>query len=317
MPVPPADKKTQSHRPRWLAVGTALAIAAIAGANALILTQLHHSTLREVQDNLLRQSLGLSELVERTLQATNLMLTSVAERAGALASAEDGTQQLENEAFHTFLHEKISGLPQIHVLGFLDANGIRSNYALFWPAPKIDTSFREYFRVLKSNPRMTSYLDAPELGTVTGEWVAIEARPVLAKEGKFFGVVFASTAMKYFDELFRSTSMGEGYAITLLRKDGTLLTRYPLVGQIGMKVPASVLATLSDSRSGVSRSTSPVDGQARIAAAYRLMKYPLIVVVTQEEDAAFAPWRRTAITMGIIAAAMIGLIIIAAWLIAR
>jgi diguanylate cyclase (GGDEF)-like protein/PAS domain S-box-containing protein len=317
MPVPPADKKTQSHRPRWLAVGTALAIAAIAGANALILTQLHRSTLREVQDNLLRQSLGLSELVERTLQATDLMLTSVAERAGALASAEDGTQQLENEAFHTFLHEKISGLPQIHVLGFLDANGIRSNYALFWPAPKINTSFREYFRVLKSNPRMTSYLDAPELGTVTGEWVAIEARPVLAKEGKFFGVVFASTAMKYFDELFRSTSMGEGYAITLLRKDGTLLTRYPLVGQIGMKVPASVLATLSDSRSGVSRSTSPVDGQARIAAAYRLMKYPLIVVVTQEEDAAFAPWRRTAITMGIIAAAMIGLIIIAAWLIAR
>ena len=123
--------------------------------------------------------------------------------------------------------------------------------------------------------------------------------------------------MKYFDELFRSTSMGEGYAITLLRRDGTLLTRYPMAGQIGTKVPASVLATLSDSRSGVSRSISPVDGQARIAAAYSLTKYPLVVVVTQEEVAAFAPWRRTAITMGIIAAAMIGLVIIAAWLIAR
>ena len=128
MPVPSADKKTLSHRLRWLAVGTALAIAAIVGANALILTQLHHSTLREVQDNLLRQSLGLSELVERTLQATDLMLTSVAERASALASAEDGTQQLESEAFHIFLKEKMAGLPQIHVLGLLDANGIRSNY---------------------------------------------------------------------------------------------------------------------------------------------------------------------------------------------
>src|SRR5580704_13355206 len=317
MPVPPADKKTLSHRLRWLAVGTALAIAAIVGANALILVQLHHSTLRDVQDDLLRQSLGLSELVERTLQATDLMLTSVSERAGALASAEDGTQQLNGEAFHILLKEKMSGLPQIHALGFLDANGLRSNHWQSWPAPKMDASFLEYFQVLKSNPKLKSYLDAPALGPVTGAWVAIEARPVLAEDGRFSGVVYASTDMRYFQELFRSTSMGDGYAITLLRNDGTLLTRYPMAGQIGTKVPASVLVTLSDSRSGVSRSTSPVDGQARIAAAYGLMKYPLVVVVTQDEDSAFAPWRRTAITMGAIAAAMIGLIIIAAWLIAR
>jgi len=317
MPMPSADKKPLSHRLRWLALGTALAIAAIVGANALILAQLHHSTLREVQNNLLRQSLDLSELVERTLQATDLMLISVAERAGALASTEDGTQQLESEAFHTLLREKISGLPQIHALVILDANGMRSNYAQAWPAPKIDASARKHFQVLKSNPKITSYLDAPELGAVTGAWVAIEARPVLAKDGKFFGVVFAATDMKYFQELFHSTSMGEGYAITLLRKDGTLLTRYPMAGQIGAKVPASVLATLTDSRSGVSRAISPVDGRARIAAAYSLMKYPLVVIVTQEEVAAFASWRRTAVTMGIIAATMIGLIIIAAWLIAR
>jgi diguanylate cyclase (GGDEF)-like protein/PAS domain S-box-containing protein len=317
MPVPSADKKSLSHRLRWLAVGTSLAIAAIVGANALILVQLHQSTLRQVQNNLLRQSLDLSELVERTLQATDLMLISLAERASAFASAEDGRQQLESEDFHILLKEKMSGLPQIHALGFLDANGIRSNHWQTWPAPKMDASFLEYFQVLKSNPKLSSYLDAPVRGPVTGAWVAIEARPVLARDGRFFGVVYASTDMKYFDELFRSTSMGEGYAITLLRRDGTLLTRYPMAGQTGTKVPASVLATLSDSRSGVSRSISPVDGQARIAAAYSLTKYPLVVVVTQEEVAAFAPWRRTAITMGIIAAAMIALVIIAAWLIAR
>src|ERR1700685_3982036 len=317
MPVPSADKRPLSHRLRWLAVGTALAIAAIVGANALILAQLHHTTLRQVQNNLLLQSLDLSELVERTLQATDLMVISLAERASALASAEDGTQQLESEDFHILLKEKMSGLPQIHALGFLDANGFRSNHWQSWPAPKKDVSFLEYFKVLKANPKLVSYLDAPARGPVTGAWVAIEARPVLAKDGRFFGVVYASTGMEYFQELFRSTSMGEGYAIALLRKDGTLLTRYPMAGQIGMKVPASVLATLSNSRFGVSRPTSAVDGRARIAAAYSLMKYPLVVVVTQEEDAAFAAWRRAAVTMGVIAAAMIGLLIIAAWLMAR
>src|SRR5579862_5557145 len=180
MPVPSAEKLSLSHRLRWLAFGTALAIAAIIGANALILTQLHHSTLREVQKNLLRQSLDLSELVERTLQATDLMLISLAERASALASAEDGAQQLEGEDFHVLLREKMSGLPQIHALGFLDANGIRSNHWQSWPAPRMDASFLDYFRVLKANPKLASYLDAPVRGPVTGAWVAIEARPVLA-----------------------------------------------------------------------------------------------------------------------------------------
>ncbi len=313
----PADKKSLPHRFRWLVVGTALAIAAIVGTNALILMQLHRSTLREVQNNLLRQSLDLSELVERTLQATDLVLISVAERASVLAASEDGRRQLESEAFHTLLKEKTSGLPQMHALGFLDADGIRMNYSRLWPAPKMDGSFRKYFQVLKSNPKLVSYLDAPEVGAITGAWVAIEARPVLAKDGTFLGTVFASMDLKYFQDLFRSTSMGEGYAFTLLRDDGTLLTRYPMAGQVGSKVSASGLRKLAASRAAVSRSVSPVDGEPRIAAAYSLTQYPLIVVVTQNEVAAFAPWRRTAITMGLIAVAMIILIVIAAWLIGR
>lgn len=116
MQVPSADKKSSPRRLHWLVVGTALVIAAIVGANALILAQLHRSTLRGVQSNLLRQSLDLSELVERTLQATDLMLISVAERANALASTADGARQLESRDFHTLLKEKMSGLPQIHVL---------------------------------------------------------------------------------------------------------------------------------------------------------------------------------------------------------
>src|SRR5579862_6651036 len=140
MQMPSADKKSSPHRLRWLVVGTALVIATIVGANALILAQLHQSILRSVQSNLLRQSLDLSELVERTLQATDLMLVSVAERASALASAEDGTQQLESEDFHILLKEKMAGLPQIHALGFLDSKGIRSNHWQSWPAPKMDAS---------------------------------------------------------------------------------------------------------------------------------------------------------------------------------
>ena len=67
----------------------------------------------------------------------------------------------------------------------------------------------------------------------------------------------------------------------------------------------------------MSRSVSPVDHEARIAAAYRVAQYPLTVVVTQSERAAFAPWRRTALAMSFIATLIIVLIIVAACLMAR
>jgi diguanylate cyclase (GGDEF)-like protein/PAS domain S-box-containing protein len=311
-----ADIKSTPPRLRWLIIGTAVAIAVVAGANAIILAQLHRSTLREVQNNLLRQSLDLSELIERTFQATDLMLISVAERASTLAGTDDGRRQMQSEAFHALLQEKISGLPQMHALGILDANGTRTNYSRMWPAPNIDASFRKYFRVLKANPKLTSFLDAPEIGAITGAWVAIEARPILAKDDTFLGTAFASMDLTYFQDLFRSTALGDGYALALLRSDGVLLTRYPMAGQVGAKVPPTFLFPLS-APSQVSRSISPIDGEARIAAAHGLAKYPLVVVITQNEASAFAPWRRTAITMGIIAAVLIGLIVIAAWMIAR
>ena len=301
---------------RWLIVGTALAIAVVAGTNALILAQLHRSTLREVQSNLLRQSLDLSELIERTFQATDLVLVSVAERASTLAGTADGKRQMQSEAFHALLQEKMSGLPQMHALGILDAEGIRTNYSRMWPAPNLDLSFRRFFQVLKANPELKSYLDAPEVGAISGAWVAIEARPILAKDNTFLGAAFASMDLKYFQDLFRSTALGDGYALALLRSDGVLLTRYPMAGQVGSRVPPLFMFPLSEP-SKVSRSISPVDGEARIAAAHSLTKYPLVVVITQNEASAFAPWRRTAITMGIVSMVLIGLVIIAAWLIAR
>lgn len=51
-----ADNKLSPRRLRKLIVCAALVVAAIIAANAIVIAQLHVSTLREVQDNLLRQS---------------------------------------------------------------------------------------------------------------------------------------------------------------------------------------------------------------------------------------------------------------------
>ena len=317
-PQSPSPRKEGSpRRLRGLIVGTALIVAAIVGANAVVLYQFHESTLRESQTSLLRQSLTLSEIVDRTFQAADLVLTSVAEKIRAAALADNDLRAMAGEEFHSYLKVEKAELPQIDTLGVLDAEGRRLAHSRGWPITDIDLSSRDYFQALKTNPKQPLFISTPVRGTSTGAWVVVVARPVLSREGELLGVVFASTLMSYFEELFGSTSLGDGYAATLLRQDGTLLARYPMAGQIGNRTPASVLAKLTDSRWGVSRAVSPVDHQARVAAGYRLASYPLVVIATQNEEAVFAAWRATALRMGLAATVMTLIIIIAAWLIAR
>ncbi len=219
----PADPKFSSRRLRLLIVGAALLIATIAGANVLVLVQSHENTLHEVQEALLRQSLTLSELVDHTFQSADLVLADVAQKVKRSVSTGDGLLQLSTEQFYSLLQEEKSQLPQIEGLGILDSAGIRLNSSRGWPNQQIDLSSREYFEALRANPKIKSFISQPVRGATSEKWVVILARPVLTDEGRLLGVVFASTVLNYFEDLFRSTSLGDGYAATLLRQDGIVV----------------------------------------------------------------------------------------------
>jgi diguanylate cyclase (GGDEF)-like protein/PAS domain S-box-containing protein len=312
-----SDRKFSPYRLRWLIVGTAIVIATIAAANAFVLAQMHQSTLLDTQEDLQRQSLTLSEMVEHTFQSADLVLGNVAEKMRAEVAATGDLSGVRSQEFHGFIAEKKSELPQIDTIGVLGPDGMRLSQSRSWPIEEIDLSSREYFTTLSANPNIKSFISEPIAGYATGTWVVIIAHPVVANDGRFLGVVFASTDMIYCEDMFRATSLGDGYAVTLLRRDGTLLARYPKGGVVGSVMPASALERLADAQSAASRSVSPVDHRARIAAAHRLADYPLTVIVTQTDEAAFAAWRRTALTMGLVTLAMIILIVAAVYLIAR
>jgi diguanylate cyclase (GGDEF)-like protein/PAS domain S-box-containing protein len=312
-----SDRRFSPHRLRWLIVGTVIVIATLAAANALVLAQMHDSALRQTQEDLQRQSLTLSELVEHTFQSADLVLANVAEKMRTQIAATGDMSGIKSQEFHAFIAEKKSELPQIDTIGAVGPDGMRLSNSRGWPIDEVDLSTREYFAALSANPSIKSFIGEPIAGFATGTWVAIIARPVVAKDGRFLGVVFASTDVAYFETMFRDTSPGVGYAVTLLRRDGTLLVRYPAAGVIGTVVSTSSLDRITDTNSGVSRFVSAIDQQARIIAAHRLADYAVTVVVTQTDAAAFAAWRRTALTMGLVTLAMITLIVTAVYLIAR
>jgi len=310
------NKRLSPYRLSSLVLATILTIGIIVGGNVALLIHLYETTLRDVEVALQRQSLTLSELVERTFQSAAVVVGTVAEKIRAEATGPD-LKTFSDRDFYDDLREEIDGLPQIDTLGVVNARGHRVAHTRGWPSEPIDLSGRQYFQTLKQNPQRSAYISDPIQGMASGHWTIVLAHAVRAPSGEFLGVVFSSTVLKYFEDLFRLTSLGDGYAATLLKMDGTLLARYPMAGRIGMVAPASTLKKLGVSRSAISRSVSPVDHQARIAAAYKLANFPLVVVVTQNEDAAFAAWRATAYRMSIGTAAVVILLIIAAVLIAR
>ncbi len=316
MVTAPPGHTLSSRRRRGLSIAACVSIATILAIYALVLTLLYQNTLHDTQTNLLRQSLALSELTERTVQSVDLVLKSVIESIQPETPSSDLTEQSDYNHYIS-LKEKISGLPQIDALGVLDAQGVRLNLSRDWPSPKVDLSQREYFKALSANPKTTSFISSPIQAYTSGTWVVIIGRPILGNDGTFRGVAFASIRLEYLEDLFRSTSLGQGYAVTLMRQDGTLLARYPTAGTIGMKAPVKSVARLANSRSAVSRAISPVDHQSRIAAAYRLKDYPLAVIATQSEATAFAGWRATAITTGGLALILISAVIVGACLLAR
>ena len=305
------------RRLRWLAIATAIFIGGVVVANSFLLLELRKETIDEVQTALLRQSLTLSELTDRTFQSVSWVLASIEEKLENEDRKFGLWGQLKDQNHYLLLKSAMTGLPQINNVGVTDANGRRVNWSHEWPNQTLDLSDREYFQVLKHNPTVDSFIAEPIQGRSTGDWEILMSRPLVGKDGEFLGVVYASILLSYFEDLFRATSLGDGYAASLMRHDGTLLARHPKVGRIGQVAPASSLRLMGDSNSAVSRSVSPVDQQPRIAAAYRLASYPLVVITSQEEAGAFAHWRSTAIVMSLITVMIVIITIIAAFLLAR
>ena len=152
MEAAPPGRNLPWRRRRSLVIAAGATIAAILGAYALTLILLYQNTLRDTQTNLLRQSLALSELAERTLQSVDLVLESVVEKLRPEFSGAD-PRELADREHHIFLKEKMAGLPQIDALGIIDVKGNRLNLSRDWPSAKADLSQREYFKELSANPK--------------------------------------------------------------------------------------------------------------------------------------------------------------------
>ena len=245
------------------------------------------------------QELGraLAEQTDRSMQTLDLVARDVVARlADATAPGGALPPALDTLAYHRALRAQLDRLPQANSIGLLDANGQLVNSTHSWPPPVVNAGDRDYFQVLKFGSRSRAFIGRPVRSRVTGKTTIYLARRVENSEGTFLGVVFDTLSLRYVEHLFEAVISRPGSSIALLRRDGTLLARYPHRDSV---IPMSDTAPeewerLLAAGGGTVRLPADADSPARIASFKALDGYPLVMEVAVTEEAALAGWRRQA-----------------------
>jgi PAS domain S-box-containing protein len=245
----------------------------------------------------------LAEQTARSLQAVDLVLEEI--RAASLhlgvETPEQFTEMTSGEEVHRLLASRMKALPQADTVGLISADGKLINGSRVWPAKGIDVSDRDYYLYLRGHDDPGVFISAPVINRGHGEWSFFLARRVSGPHGEFLGIVLGAIDARYFEEFYQAIALDQSSSVSVFRRDGTMLARYPHVEKMmGEKLPPQApFYDYVTAGGGSYRSPGYVDGIARIVSVHPLRDFPLVVTVTISEDATLADWRRQSIFVGI------------------
>lgn len=302
--LPPAPRQRLALRDRrallWLAVGVILITGAL---SAGVLWHLRGLMLNSAQDTIESFAHVIEEQTTRTLQAADQRLQIAANQ---LAEMSQGGS-VDEASVSALLREQQREQPYMRAMWIVDESGALQHASS--PSTRLGVSMadRTYFQVHSTQPEVGFYVGPPIVSRdAEPHWLISATRRLKPPKGSnaFAGVIGASIDPGYFDKLWRSVDVGPDGSIALLRRDGVLMMRSPLVeSQLGKTVAGLRVfdEPLSKSLSGSFRKVSEFDGKSRTFGYRTLTNHPeLVVVVGQTNTAVLAPWRRLALLVMVV-----------------
>ena len=196
------------------------------------------------------------------------------------------------KAAFDMLTEKLKGLPQADALFTVAADGQMMTNSRGFPTAPLNLADRDYFRHFITLDDHSVFISAPVKSQMSGSWTVYLSRRLNGAEGTFRGVVAAAVTLSYLESFYRAVTP-ENRAITLLRRDGTILVRYPPVEpQIGRRLPAATpWYNFLGEHGGTYRSPGYLDGKPSLVAVHPLRDFPLVIDASTTEAAVLDGWR--------------------------
>jgi signal transduction histidine kinase/CheY-like chemotaxis protein len=294
-----------------------LIIACAVGTNIVILGNLRENALQNAEADLARHTLLLAEQVDRSFQSLDLVLSRVGDYLGGkgINDVDSYGRIVADHDTHSFLREKITGLAEVDAVTLIDAGGRLLNFSRYWPIPDVNVSDRDYYKALQADPSLESFIGAPVQNRGDGNWVIYLARRLDDPNGQFLGMVLGTISLRYFENFFGATSLGDGSSVALARDDGALIAGFPFSDRSDASTRGPIQRALA--AGGIVREPDPVSHKMTIRSARALPNYGLSIMASRTEEAVLAGWRHTADLMMLMAAAFAGVVLVAAFVIAR
>ena len=270
-------------------------IAAIAIGTTIMVDSFRERALDSNRRELENTVQLITRHFDQQLQDFSIILKDIDTRirTGGVTS-ERFRGQLSTLDWHEELRAEVSAYSDAAGINVFDANGALVNSSEVWPIPDVNVSDREYFKAFKSGTETAPIQVELLRGRIAGGWGTIIAHKLTGPKGEFIGVVTRTIVPATFEKYFASVALGEGAAISMYKRDGILLARYPHIdSMIGSHVRSSPIYRYisSPGSRGTIRLTSPIDGQERLASAQALRSFPIAIVASITVDSALAEWR--------------------------
>ncbi|MEW6184938.1 MAG: HD domain-containing phosphohydrolase [Thermodesulfobacteriota bacterium] len=130
----------------------------------------------------------------------------------------------DQDRTHSFLVILKNQFPLYSNLGLIDPRGrlLVSTVPISGP---VHFSDREWFDRVRRTGQFT--VSEYVLGRITGRPIMVFVQPVLDKNGKITGVVFASLELTWFETLAKQAALPADYSISIVDPRGKILSRYP------------------------------------------------------------------------------------------
>jgi len=305
---------------RWLIAGnlTAMAIVAALAGTALLSSRTIHGERASIAvrntASAMQQAIGAQvEQIDLLLRSTVLDIDQ-ARRNGS--AGPDVVQQI--------LVSRYGLLPGLQVLRVTDEQGaVRYGTGLPAGAP-INLNDREYFVRARDDPHAGLVISEPVFGRTSHEWVLVLARRLSTPEGAFAGIAYVSLATRRLNQVLSSPNLGRDGAVSLRTATLRLVTSWAdgrMDGEGGSgsgRVPADLgAAVAAHPEGGLYTGRSDHDQIERVNAYVPIAGNRLYVVAGLGVREFMAPWRTQARLVVGLAAAVIGVLCSASWLLLR
>jgi diguanylate cyclase (GGDEF)-like protein/PAS domain S-box-containing protein len=325
-PESPAATATRPHRTAtsfrrgpvlWLILCGVMLVAAIIVGTVIMVSQFRERALSNSERELENTVLLLTRHFEQQMEdAENISANLISQLdLSSIASPQAFRERMSGFEAHQKLKSKVSVLSYIDHVNIFDSAGELINSSGSWPLAPINIADRNYFKIFNAKPPAETFRAEALRSFDTGHWTTVIAHRLAGRDGTFLGVMTRRIVPDYYEKFFASLALGDGAAVSLFHRDGTLLARYPhaesMIGQ-NFKTAPLLQQVLAHGGRQTLRLQSPVDDLDRLGSAAALERFPIVVVATNTVSAGLTDWRaqtRFLVTAATLAASVIAFIL--------